>query len=180
MGVVPPDHHLSALGDATRWGATIVQNMRAFDGVIDRGDILSTDQVLSVSCRDQYPRAWTIIGSLSAPAFLWTLPDGIAVGQFASALAVTMGVGQTQLVQTFNLRAIISADAPYYWFSEYNTWFGGEAYETRAFIMPGAVVGNKVNMRMINAFFFDAPSAAFDFTTTLMIVPFSPGVEAPK
>lgn len=179
VGVVPPDHHLSALGDATRWGAQIVQPIRAFDGTTDRGGIFIQDQILSVSCRDQYPRAWTISGTFTAPAFLWTLPDGAAVGEFAIALAVSMGLGQAQMVQTFNIRAIVDADAPYYWFSEFSTPFGSEGFETRPFIMPGAVVGNKINMRQIISYSRGVPSQAFDFTTTLMIVPFSPGVEAP-
>ena len=173
-GIHPPNK-FGPLGDPTRWGATVVQAMPAIDGVVFRGGILQSGQVVSAQCRDQYPRAWTIAGTIGAPAFAWLLPDGFALNQFASALYVTMGQGQTQLVHNFNIRAIVSADAPFYWFSDFQTPFGSEGLETRAFLIPGAVVGNAVNIQVWNAYFSNVASDPFNFVTSVIISPFDPG-----
>lgn len=184
VGVVPPDHHLSALGDATRWGATVVQHMPAIDGVSFQGGTLTADQVLSASCRDAYPRVWSLYGTLSAPPFAWTLGNGAGPELFGCQVVVTMGLGQSQLVHAFNIRAVINADSPFYYITDgFNALFSNVAFgpsETHPFIIPGALVGNKVNMKVTNTLLTATPMAAFDFITTLMIVPYAPGVEAPK
>jgi hypothetical protein len=174
-GVTAPAHY-GGLGDPTRWGAQITQHMPDIDGVVFRGAVLQSGQILSVACQDSYPRAWTLIGMLGAPRAAWLLPDGIALNQFASALYVTMGMGQTQVVHNYNLRAIIDADAPYYWFSDFISPFGSEGLETRAFIMPGAVVGCSINIQIFNSLFTNVATPAFDFFTSLIVTPFDPGV----
>lgn len=186
VGVVSPDHQLSALGDATRWGAQLLQHLPGSPNIATfPGQVLSNEQVLTVACRDQYPRAWTLSGTLNVPESMWALPDGIGPGMFLSALAVTVGLGQTSFVQVFNVRAIVNADAPFYFPSEYAgiTSAGSLApLNTRPYVIPGAIIGKTVQVRVINSFFFPLGPGPFDpvdFITEIMLTPFSPGVEAP-
>lgn len=188
VGVVPPDHHLSALGDATRWGATIPQHFPGAANLAESPGLrIVTDQVLSVSCRDAYPRAWSIMGTVSAPTDLWALPDGLGLGEFGVAFVVTAGLGQATITHVINIRAVIDADAPFYYPSDFAGLPPGQGSffpeaRTRPFTIPNAVFGNKVNARLITSYFFPAgpvPFAAADVVTTLLLSPYSPGVEAP-
>lgn len=175
----PPAAH-SALGDPVRWGATVSQTIEFGSLAPNRGAINQSGQIIQAQCRDSYPRAWTIIGTLSAPAGVVTLPDGAALDQWAAVMSVSMGVGQSQVVHNFNLRQIIASDAQWYWNS--NTGdeiFGTGGNVVRPFIVPGAIVGGTVAISIIQSLFSSTVGDFFaTFQTTLAITPFDPGVHA--
>lgn len=181
-GVTPPAQ-FGPLGDPTRWGATVVQTIPAIVLAAPfQGSVVQSGQILSVQCRDPYPRAWTIAGTLSVSIEeLWLAPDANFASSWAAAAFVSMGVGQTQIMHTFNLRAIIEADSPYYWNSDItNPFFNAtNAPRTRAFIIPGAVVGNAMSMQIVQSLHgpFLASLPAVTFTTTLLVTPFDPGAK---
>lgn len=181
-GIRPPNA-FGPLGDPVRWGATVVQTMPPIILAAPfQGDIIRSGQILSVQCRDPYPRAWTLAGTLSISAEeLWLAPDANFASSWAAAAFVTMGVGQTAIAHAFNLRSIVEADSPYYWNSDLSNPFfnSSNAPRARAFIIPGALVGNAVNIQIVQSLHgpFLASLPAVTFTTTLIVTPFDPGAK---
>jgi hypothetical protein len=181
-GVTPPGK-FGPLGDPTRWGAQVTQRYPA-QAASEIG-IYRSGQILSAQCQDRYSRAWSIAGVVSAPNTVWsTFPDGLNPLFFPDgwtlAAFVSMGVGQTQIVHNFNLRAIIAADEPYYWNSNIqNPFFEaiGDNVLSKPFIIPGAVVGNSVNVQIVSGLVGSGGTTAFDVTTTILVNPFDPGAK---
>lgn len=168
----------SPLGDPVRWGANVLQTIEFGSLAPNRGAINQSGQIVQAQCRDAYPRAWTIVGTLSAPANIVTLPDGAAVDQWAAVMSVSMGIGQSQIVHNFNIRQIIASDAQWYWNSNIgDEIFGTSGNVIRPFVIPGAIVGGTVAISIIQSLF---SSTVGDFIaniqTTLAITPFDPGV----
>jgi hypothetical protein len=177
-GVKPPDKY-AALGDPTRWGATArVQNT----GVLVAGQqvILQSEQFISVQCRDGYPRAWTIAGMINTLAEMFAAADYSSIGAsyWGCSLFVTMGLGQTQIIHNFNLRAVLTADSPYYYFSDFQSPFTDAAFPTKAFIIPGAVIGTTVGIQVFQTVKLAFPPAfSIPFTTSVIVTPFDPGAQ---
>lgn len=181
MGVTPPDK-FSVLGDPTRWGATVVQNTPNIDGVTVTGGLMQTGQILSAQCRDGYSRAWTMAGVLNAPAEFHLLSNSPFDPQFWCVAAyVSMGVGQVQIVHSFNLRAIIAADSAYYWNSDITNPFfanGASGFAGLPFIIPGALVGNAMSIQILQSIKITTGSPGIvPITTSLIVTPFDPGAQ---
>lgn len=181
MGITPPNK-FSALGDPTRWGATVVQNTPNIDGVTVFGGLMQTGQILNVQCRDGYPRAWTLAGTIQAPAEFFLLPNVVvpAASWWVVAAYVSMGVGQVQIVHSFNLRAIIDADSPFYWNSDISNPFfenAGAGFQSEPFVIPGALVGTAMNVQILQSIRIavGAPGIV-PVTTSLIVTPFDAGV----
>lgn len=177
FGITPPNK-FSALGDPTRWGATVVQDTNpAYDG-----SLLQTGQILHVQCRDAYPRAWTLAGTIQAPSEFFLLPNDPfdASGQYwVAAVYVSMGVGQVPIVHSFDIREIVTADEPYYWNSDISNPFftrGANGFSTFPFIMPGALVGTAMNVQILQAVKLAIPIPSVPITTSLIVTPFDSGV----
>jgi hypothetical protein len=167
------------LGDSTRWGANVPQTILFGSTAPNRGAINQSGQIIQVQCKDAYPRAWTIVGTLSAPANVWGLPNGAALGEWAAVMSVSMGIGQAQVLHNFDLRATVESDRPWYW----NSNIGDEVFGTvgnivRPFIMPGALVGGSVSISIIQSLFTnDVGTFTANFLTSLIVTPFDPGIE---
>lgn len=179
----PPAAGFSALGDPTRWGASVSQVISIGGGSLF-GALVQSDQIIQVQCRDHYPRAWTIAGVLTAPREAFLFADGYGDVKWASVLNVTMGLGQAAIVHNFNIRATVASDAPWYWNSDgngtadmFDTTTGGPNPRSVPFVIPGAIVGTTVAIRVINAAFNSGQVIPFDatFTVALSITPFSAG-----
>lgn len=162
---------LSPLGEPRLWGATVTQTIPAGAA----GATLTSEQVVQVACSDGYPRAWTLIGTIKQLSTIWAFAKSASIGPtdfWFSQCEVTMGVGQTSIKHVFNLGAIADADAPFY----FPVSFTGPTSESRAFIIPGALVGNAISIRVVNTFIFSvALGTAFDMQTSLVVTPFNPG-----
>lgn len=179
MGISAP-HSFSALGDPTRWGGVDTPPSTTLqDGV---PVLFQSGQILSVQCRDSYPRAWTMVGTLTAPAEFFLLPDlfNPALNYWLAAAYVSMGVGQVQIIHSFNLRAIIDADSDFYWNSALDQPFfeeSGNGIVSRPFIMPGALVGTAISVRIFHALRIagSGPIGPFSLTTQLLVTPFDAG-----
>lgn len=177
FGISPPNK-FSALGDPTRWGAAAVLNTPVIDGVIVTGSVEQSGQILTAQCRDGYSRAWTMAGTIAAPAGLALgFPDGAGLDQWALAAYVSMGVGQTAIAHSFNLRAINAADQPFYWNSDLSTPFfqGAVPVLTLPFIIPGAMVGSTMNVQIVQSFFASTPQPSYRVTVSLIVTPFDSG-----
>lgn len=178
VGARAPDH-FSALGDPTRWGASVKQAIPVAPLTIN-GQL--PGQVLSVQCRDGYSRAWTMAGVVRAPRGYFNLADdATAADGWTIAAYVSMGVGQVQIVHNFNIRAIIDADSPYYWNSDISNPFGvGLALDTPVslpFIIPGALIGNALNVQFIQRLAISTPFPAGEVQITAIVNPFDPGAK---
>lgn len=182
-GIEPPNK-FSALGDPTRWGATVIQSIPGLAPGVIR--IEKSGQIVSAQCRDGYSRAWTLAGTLTvSDGTLIPLDDGL--GPFhpdgwVAAAVVSMGVGQLQIIHSFNLRAIVAADEPFYWNSDpsnpfYANPFAGAVPVTLPFIMPGALVGNAINIQIFTGINGSAGTNPVTFTTSLILNPFDPGAK---
>lgn len=170
MGITPPGQFPSPMGDPTRWGAS-VPLQAPISGFPGR-QILRSGQIIQMQCRDQYPRTFSIVGTLEFPALINALPDGGGNDQWGAALCVTMGVGQNQVQHNFNLRAILAADAPYYWNSDQNLGglIGLSSPFITPFVIPGAIVANAIAIQLIIGIILTvAPGINLDFRCNLQI-----------
>lgn len=176
--ITPPGHY-KPVGDPTRWGAQIVQLIPA--PATDAQAIYQSEQFISAHTNDPYPRPWSLIGTLSAPNFMYSLPDpavGVApqIDEWSATLSLTLGTGQAQIVHNLNLRAIIDADSPFYRNSNAaEEMFATLGFRVAPFIVPGAIVANAISIRVIHTISFSAPATAFPLTTTVLLTPLAAG-----
>lgn len=168
------EHSHTALGDPSRWGARVPLTLQA-----TAGNLVTSPQVIRVNAKDAgYSRAWSVVGNIEASQELWgLLPSGAGPGAWAVALEVTSGVGQNTMVQLFNLLAIVAADLPFYFDAPLVPSFAPFTGNLiRPFVIPGAIVGYAVSMRVTVATLTPGPlSAVQDVVTSINIGPFNPG-----
>lgn len=174
--LVPPQGKISPLGDPTRWGASVTLRPSSDVGA----HYQASPQIIQVSCMDGYARAWSIVGTVTADAALWAYVDGgLFVNSYLPALEVTMGVGQAQIVHNFRLRPIIDADAPFYLQGQGSAggFLGDGTRLTKPFLIPGAVVGGKIQMRVEQLINNVAPvvPAFGDILYNVQLCPFNAG-----
>lgn len=177
--IVPPGN-FHPVGDPTRWGASVNQNL-PLDVTASKLDGYISEQFISVQTRDPYSRSWAIAGTLTALGTLFSLPEfDNTAGTWSATLQITMGVAQVQMVHNINLRAVIAADAPFYRASDAGeAMFGPFALPlpfTVPFVIPGGLIGNSISICVRQDLRLAAPSAfPLAFATSLVVTPFAPG-----
>lgn len=128
----------TALGDSNRWGS---------DGSVDVPLVLgvySTGQLMRVQTVDPYSRNWAIVGNVDASKLFWRSSGfNLTLG-----LEVTMGVGQSALLQTFDLRAVTDADLPWYVQPDYASLQDDDRI-VRPFVINCAVLGRAISARLV-------------------------------
>lgn len=161
------------LGDPTRWGALSTVNVQPITGFQD----LVAPQVLRVQCTDNYSRPWAIVGTIRAPLDLWNAgPIGPSADSWNALLVVRMGVGQNTIEHDINLRAVIEADAPFYFESESaNEFLAG--FRVRPFVISGGLIGNALAVTVRHVVRFSIAPAPADrpITTAVQLTPFNAG-----
>ncbi len=179
--ITPPGHY-KPVGDPTRWGAAITQNIGDLAGEVA---LITSEQFISAHTIDPYPRPWSIIGTVAAPPNMWSLANYPRSGSFpanlfTATLSCTLGTGQAQLTHNIDLRAVIDADAPFYRYSNP----GDEMFSATGgvlvlpFVIPGgAIIGNAIAIRASMGVWFGAatPNDPFQITTTVLLTPFAAG-----
>ena len=162
------------LGTPLRWGASVAMPVSSDAGIFFQ----ESPQIIQVDCADPYPRAWTVLGSIQADSDLWAYGQGAFINSYQPMLEVTMGVGQARVVHNFNLRAIIDADAPFYFQGQGGaSFFGSGRQLSKPFLIPGAVVGQSISMRVAHLLQNLAPVVpAFNpAIMSVILTPFQPG-----
>lgn len=161
----------TALGDPLRWGAVV-------DAPITNAaeQIVESPQIVRVQCADHYSRAWTLVGTLKASTALWAYGnDGDPAPLWLAVLQLQMGVGQNVITHNFNLRAICDADAPYYYDFPLTLVPGPPPPLVRPFVIPGAVIANVVNLRIIHIVVNVAGPTPETIQTAVQLAPFNAG-----
>jgi hypothetical protein len=170
-GVSPPSHY-KPLGDPTRWGAKVVQEVPLAAGQ----HILQSITIINAQCLDPYARQWSIVGTLAAGYGLWTFADGIGgPNTWASFIRVVMGVGQNQITHQINLRATVAADAPFYVDDPFQPT--GQYFLTRAFVVPGSLIGSMLSIQVVNVVDYTLAQLppGDQIATSLQVAPLAPG-----
>ncbi len=163
------------LGDPTRWGARVVQTPDPTSIAVQG---LISNQIIRAQCADTYPRPWSLIGTIEADKQLWDSPeDGSGGITWTSSLDVFMGVGQNTLIHRINVRAVVDADAPFYFDSDrLDASSPPTPFRTRAFIVPGGLIGNALSITVRNFVLLGAPVVSLTpIVTQLQITPFNAG-----
>jgi hypothetical protein len=169
VGVKPPSAY-KQLGDPTRWGAVVTQQVPLTAGV---QHVLPSGQIISAQCLDPYARNWSIVGTINSS--LWVFPDGFGPVTWSCILNVVMGVGQNQIRHNINLRATVAADAPFYNDDPFVP--PGLTTVTRAFVIPGALVASAMSIQVTNVVqYLIPPLPPGDvIMTSLQIAPIAAG-----
>jgi hypothetical protein len=144
---------IGPLGDPTRWGAALFQQV-PFNSAGPH--TLESAQIIAAACQDGYARNWSIIGVVGTTAAVWAMLDGTGPDTWRSSLSVRLGASQNTIVHNVNLRATIDADAPFYNDSPPITAPSlvppapGVILRVRAYVIPGAFVANVLSVQVVN------------------------------
>lgn len=153
----------SPVGDPTRWGGRDDVTLP----IVGEGSVASipTQQLVRVQGIDKYSRNFTMIGNLALPQALWDLD----AASLKIGLQVNMGVGQTTILQTFDLRAAVADAAPWY-----IDGGAGAGQVVKAWVISGGLIGNNVNAQAV--FTLAATLAgATAVGVEMLLAPFSAG-----
>lgn len=91
---------LAKVGDPTRWGGQAT--LRVTTPPLAGFARYQSPQFLRAQAGDRYGRLWALTGTLKMPA-LYALA---ALNEWQAELIITQGVGQTAILQHFNLRLL--------------------------------------------------------------------------
>lgn len=163
------------LGDPTRWGAVVRQNVPAglAGGTIYE---LESEQVIQVACTDRFARTWSLIGTLLANNLFWSAGNvGIEVASWICYARVRMGVAQATMLHNLNITALANAQDPFYFSPEISSLLPVPVL-TKAFLAENALIGNNISIQFVNRFLLAAPlpEPAF-FEMTMQIAPHAAG-----
>lgn len=138
------------VGDPTRWGARVDTQLE-----VGTGSTRSSAQILMLSTRDAYSRSWALLGTLSMPVSVWN--DLVS----SASIVSNMGVGQISLNHEIALwrqlapagglcfQQDVAQGGPYVPTPAFPRVVNGVTiqYQTRAFAMVGAFVGQGISVR---------------------------------
>jgi hypothetical protein len=148
------DH--TALGDPVRWGGqetTIVNPVGTFP----------SQQLVRVQTRDPYTRSWQMLGTLSAALDVWAAD----AASWKAGLEIAMGVGQTTVYHTIDLRALVALAAPFY--------ISPDGGITRPWFMSGGLLGRAISVRIVHTLNTETFAAPREITVAAMVTAFAAG-----
>lgn len=129
----------------------------------------ASQQLIRVDCVDLYTRNWQVIGNVAATNQFWN----VSAANLTLGLEVSMGGGQANLVQVFDLRAITDALAPWY------VNLAGDADDdvvVKPFVISCAVLGKQFGARVVcnalNAVILEDPQTV---RATVVTSPYAAG-----
>lgn len=165
---VTKDGAVAPVGDPTRWGAQVFTPLTVAE------QISTTPQILQISTRDGYARAWSILGTLTLPFATWNATQMNIAGGIQVELLLTLGVGQVQIEHSIMLlnsggtygslavpfgpgglclSQFFTLGGPYNEIDSTNA-ATGNVDETRAFAIVGGLVGQSIAIRARYRYFF--------------------------
>jgi hypothetical protein len=149
------DH--TPLGDPARWGGE-VKTVVTPTGVFGSGA-----QLIRVQTRDPYSRTWQMLGTLSAALDVWASD----AASWKAGLEVGMGVGQTTVYHTFDLRVLVALAAPVY--------ISPDGGITRPWVISGGLFARAIAARIVHTIDSETFAGERTITTAAVVSVFSAG-----
>jgi len=128
------------------------------------GGLNRSDTLIRAQCKNPYPRAWQLAGTLDASNVAWAT----APGSWDQALEISMGVGQSTIVHRLSVRnlcALALASTAYLGISN-------GPREVRPFIVSGGITAAALSVRVLTGYTGIVPET---FTTNLILTPIAAG-----
>lgn len=145
------------LGDPARWGGE-VKTVVTPTGTFETGG-----QLIRVQTLDPYSRSWQMLGTLSALLDVWASD----AASWKAGLEIGMGVGQTTVYHTVDLRSLVALAAPFY--------ISPDGGITRPWVMSGGLLARAISARVVHTLATETFAGERTITTAALLSGFAIG-----